>query len=99
MQVPFLIRIKRSVQAQYNTEASYLAAQAVTAREGAAREVEATQNGSSDPMAARERDTAQQNKGPAFVAAQNRTTIQQVDELSEAPQGNADEIQIDDDDL
>ncbi|KAG8865262.1 pre-mRNA-splicing factor syf1 [Tulasnella sp. 330] len=94
-----MLRIKRSVQAQYNTEASYLAAQAVTAREGAAREVEGTQNGASDPMAARERDAPSQNKGPAFVAAQNRITIQKMDEPSEAPQGNADEIQIDDDDL
>ncbi|KAG9014968.1 pre-mRNA-splicing factor syf1 [Tulasnella sp. JGI-2019a] len=94
-----MLRIKRSVQAQYNTEASYLAAQAVTAREGAAREIEVTQSDASDPMAARERDAPQPNKGPAFVTAQNRTTIQQGEGLSEAPQGNVDEIQIDDDDL
>lgn len=88
-------RIKRSVQAQYNTEASYLAAQALSSRQGGAEEVEAEHKGASDPMAAMERE-AMGAKGPAFVPAKDRTTIKPAEE---EPQGNVDEIQIDDDDL
>lgn len=90
-----MLRIKRSVQAQYNTEASYLAAQALSSRQGGAQEIESEHKGASDPMAAMERE-ALGTKGPAFVPSKERTTIQQAEE---APQGNADEIQIDDEDL
>lgn len=94
----FTPSIKRSVQAQYNTEASYLAAQAVSARKGAAEEIEAEQRAAVDPMAAAERE-AIGAKGPAFVAAKDRTTVQQSQENGMTARGNADEIQIDDDDL
>lgn len=90
-----VFRIKRSVQAQYNTEASYLAAQALSSRQGGAQEIEAEHKGASDPMAAMERE-ALGTKGPAFVPSKDRTTIQQAEE---GPQGNTDEIQIDDEDL
>ncbi|KAG8912812.1 pre-mRNA-splicing factor syf1, partial [Tulasnella sp. 417] len=90
-----MLRIKRSVQAQYNTEASYLAAQALSSRQGGAQEIESEHKGASDPMAAMERE-ALGTKGPSFVPSKDRTTIQQAEE---APQGNADEIQIDDEDL
>ncbi len=91
-------RIKRSVQAQYNTEASYIAAQAVNARQGAARAMEEDEKGAADPMAAMERQTAQ-SKGPAFVAAKDRTTIAQPGETNGTNGVNEDEIRIDDDDL
>ncbi|KAG8927430.1 pre-mRNA-splicing factor syf1 [Tulasnella sp. 417] len=89
-----MLRIKRSVQAQYNTEASYLAAQALSFRQGGAQEIESEHKSASDPMAAMERE-ALGTKGPSFVPSKDRTTIQQVEE---APQGNADEIEIDDED-
>ena len=87
-----MLRIKRSVQAQFNTEASYLAAQMAT-KEGKG---DAADNAAApaDPMAQAERQAA---KGPAFVSAKANA----VPQASEAPPatGNADEIQIDDEDL
>ena len=49
-----MLRIKRSVQAQYNTEVSFLAAQAVSARQGqpAAADDEMDATDAADPMAA-----------------------------------------------
>lgn len=89
-----MLRIKRSVQAQFNTEASYLAAQAMAARQGATLEEEDTQ---ADPMANAERQ-ANSVKGPAFVAAtQGRATESEVAEAVPPSQANADEIHISDD--
>ncbi|TFY60711.1 hypothetical protein EVJ58_g4979 [Rhodofomes roseus] len=87
-----MLRIKRSVQAQFNTEASYLAAQMAT-KEGQSDAVDESAV-PADPMAQAER---QAGKGPAFVSAKSNPVRQE----SEAPPatGNADEIQIDDDDL
>ncbi|KAG8910602.1 pre-mRNA-splicing factor syf1 [Tulasnella sp. 417] len=90
-----MLRIKRSVQAQYNTEASYLAARALSSRQGGAQEIESEHKDASDPMAVIERE-ALGTKGPSFVSSKDRTTIQQAER---APQGNADEIQIHDEDL
>ncbi|KAG6331528.1 hypothetical protein ID866_7563 [Astraeus odoratus] len=93
-----MLRIKRSVQAQFNTEASYLAAQTLSTKRTNVTEQEASPQ-PSDPMAAAEQQ-ANGPKGPSFVAAK-KTTLPRL-EGSEPPQdgkqpeGNADEIQISD---
>lgn len=92
-----MLRIKRSVQAQFNTEASYLAAQTITARQGTrkAEEVATPQ----DPMAAAEKQ-ARAGDGPAFVAATKKPAAGDADEAQAAPEmANADEIQISDDEM
>jgi len=92
-----MLRIKRSVQAQFNTEASYIAAQ-MASKTGAA-DPENT-NGDVDPMAAAERDANGSRKGPAFVAA-TKTAIPKVDgdtaplEAADA-ESNKEEIHISD---
>ncbi|KAJ7090252.1 hypothetical protein B0H15DRAFT_907153 [Mycena belliarum] len=89
-----MLRIKRSVQAQFNTEASYLAAQTIAAKQGtriAEQEAEAT-----DAMAAAEKANA-----PAFVAAKQTALPRPEGENNDAPVpaagANADEIHISDD--
>lgn len=91
-----MLRIKRSVQAQFNTEASYLAAQTMAARRGAALEEEDVSQ--ADPMAAAERQATSTN-GPAFVTARLASTreTEATDETVPASQANADEIHISDD--
>jgi pre-mRNA-splicing factor SYF1 len=95
-----MLRIKRSVQAQFNTEASYLAAQTIAAREGSQKAFEEDVAAAQDPMAAAERQ-AGGAKGPAFVAAK-QTAIRNEEEVDVdqplASQVNADEIHISDDD-
>ena len=82
-----MLRIKRSVQAQFNTEASYLAAQAVVVRDGQQAQEEEAQ----DAMSMAERQAGAQTK---FVSA-SKGNVQD----SEAPQAvaNTDEIHISDD--
>lgn len=91
-----MLRIKRSVQAQFNTEASYLAAQTMAAREGtrkAAEEEESAQ----DAMAAAERK-ASSGKEPAFVAAKQTGGQETVTtDIPQSSQANEDEIHISDD--
>ncbi|KAJ8588066.1 TPR-like protein [Rhizopogon salebrosus TDB-379] len=93
-----MLRIKRSVQAQFNTEASYLAAQTLSAKQnGTSVQPSAAQ--AADPMAAAE----QQAKGPAFVAAK-KTALPRADgdQASSVPAmapqqvDNAEEIHISD---
>jgi pre-mRNA-splicing factor SYF1 len=89
-----MLRIKRSVQAQFNTEASYIAAQALAASDGNKR-VASEEAEEQDAMAAAER----QAKGPAFVAA-TKTALHKPAEgekASAAKVANAEEIQISDD--
>ncbi|OBZ75733.1 Pre-mRNA-splicing factor SYF1 [Grifola frondosa] len=93
-----MLRIKRSVQAQFNTEASYLAAQMAT-KEGSGM----VEDGAvpADAMAAAERQ-AGGVKGPAFVSAKHSTNIRQeeAEEAQPAEAGapaNEDEIHISDD--
>jgi len=92
-----MLRIKRSVQAQFNTEASYLAAQTMVVTQGAAlREEDDSQ--AVDPMAAAERQV-NGAKGPAFVAAK-RSVVKQMEpteEVAVSSQANNDEIHISDD--
>ena len=87
-----MLRIKRSVQAQFNTEASYLAAQTVAGKP-AARD-EANAEDAADPMAAMEKATG------GFVAAKQTGTVNGANPpaASSTPaEANADEIHISDD--
>ena len=88
-----MLRIKRSVQAQFNTEASYLAAQTMAARQGAIDD--RGDMSPTNPMAAAERQ-ATGTKGPAFVAAASRQDTASSD-VAAPSQTNADEIHISDD--
>jgi pre-mRNA-splicing factor SYF1 len=90
-----MLRIKRSVQAQFNTEASYLAAQALAASKGAAKIAE--EDAALDPMAAAERQAGGKG-GPTFVSAKLQAAKKDDDEQAPIPQavGNTDEIQISD---
>ncbi|EJD53268.1 protein prenylyltransferase [Auricularia subglabra TFB-10046 SS5] len=90
-----MLRIKRSVQAKYNTEASYIAAQTLAAREGKTMEPESTAQ-AVDAMAA-----AEQARG-GFVAAKHGGPPREPPDgaaAGGAPAANAEEIQIDDDDM
>ena len=93
-----MLRIRRSVQAKYNTEASYLAAQTLAAREG--KVIDAAPSAPAlDPMAAAEQ--AGNTKG-GFVAAQHHRPPREAPDGSAsagAPEANAEEIQIDEDDV
>jgi len=93
-----MLRIKRSVQAQFNTEVSYLAAQTMAAREGATAADD--DEGPTDAMAAAEKQAGGGVRGPAFVAAKS-TALPPPDNVEngapEPPEANADEIHISDD--
>ncbi|THH33001.1 hypothetical protein EUX98_g1190 [Antrodiella citrinella] len=92
-----MLRIKRSVQAQFNTEASYLAAQMAVKENG--QDDEEDEEEIADPMAATERQAGGGKPGPAFVAAKSNPNIEQREE-PDAPAGaptNQDEIHISDD--
>ncbi|KAI0047958.1 spliceosome complex protein [Auriscalpium vulgare] len=96
-----MLRIKRSVQAQFNTEASYLAAQTVAARSGATKDTDLGSM-STDPMAAAEREAGGGKAGPAFVSAKHTALPRPKGESAEsavdaADTANADEIHISDD--
>lgn len=84
-----MLRIKRSVQAQFNTEASYIAAQTVSAKQGTGALVE---EAPVDAMAAAEKAAG---AAPAFVAAKTNP-VKQV-ETPAAGEANAEEIHISDD--
>ncbi|KAH9004910.1 spliceosome complex protein [Lactarius hatsudake] len=97
-----MLRIKRSVQAQFNTEASYLAAQALAARQGAAKSAE--EDVASDPMAAAERQLGGGKVGPSFVSAKQQAALKDGEDAPPQPAspqdvGNADEIHISDEDI
>jgi pre-mRNA-splicing factor SYF1 len=95
-----MLRIKRSVQAQFNTEASYLAAQTITARQGTQK---ATQNNEpQDAMATAENQVYGGTNGPAFVSAKTTDNAPPAGkdngmDVSSPQANNADEIQISDD--
>jgi len=94
-----MLRIKRSVQAQFNTEASYLAAQAMAARQGAGTLDNGDEDAArADPMAAAERQ-ANGVQGPAFVAATRTEGLRGSEEQTsmQTLQANVDEIHISDD--
>jgi pre-mRNA-splicing factor SYF1 len=96
-----MLRIKRSVQAQFNTETSYLAAQTLAAREGVkADEGDVGGVQDYDPMAAAERQ-AVKGQGPSFVAATKMALRREEDAETGTPPAppavNVDEIHISDD--
>ncbi|KAJ9117947.1 pre-mRNA-splicing factor syf1 [Naganishia adeliensis] len=105
-----MLRIKRSVQAAFNTEASYLVAQAEAARKGLAnKEGEEDQDDddidASDPMARMERDAAPAKPatgGPSFVRGAAAKPAGDADaaegdvETSKAEEANPDAINMDD---
>ena len=93
-----MLRIKRSVQAQFNTEASYLAAETMAARQGAKKGQEEAEG--QDAMAVAEKQAGV--KGPAFVAATAQPVLDEKESETTVEQSlanNVDEIHIDDDDL
>ncbi|GAA5861780.1 hypothetical protein JCM1840_005267 [Sporobolomyces johnsonii] len=95
------LRIKRAVQAAFNTEASYLSAKLQQMQRGGQEANEAVHGGADvDPMAALDRATGQGTAVRGFVAATSGAKVggDGTKEDEAAPQGNEDEIAIDDDD-
>ncbi|ORY88655.1 spliceosome complex protein [Leucosporidium creatinivorum] len=95
------LRIKRAVQAAFNTEASYLSAKLSQVQAGGSAAQEAVNGGAEvDPMSALDAATNSGALGGAFVAASKTSGVKgNVEEKEKAPeQGNADEIAMDDDD-
>ncbi|KAF9049334.1 TPR-like protein [Hymenopellis radicata] len=96
-----MLRIKRSVQAQFNTEASYLAAQTMAARQGTRKAEEDAEAEAGDAMAMADKQ-AGGAKGPAFVAAKQTALPRLEEENGQAQAGeaapvvNTDEIHISD---
>ena len=94
-----MLRIKRSVQAQFNTEASYLAAQTISARQGAQKAAQIDEP--QDAMAAAEKQVYGGTNGPSFVAAKttdNEPPAEGSSKDDPSPRANnTDEIQISDD--
>ncbi|KAF9452876.1 TPR-like protein [Macrolepiota fuliginosa MF-IS2] len=90
-----MLRIKRSVQAQFNTEASYLAAQTLAARQGS----QGAREDSEEPQDAMATAERQAGKGPAFVAAKTTGPPKADSDANALPaqSTNADEIHISDD--
>ena len=92
-----MLRIKRGVQAQFNTEASYLAAQTIAARKGAKAEVQEAEE-EADPMAMAEKQAAGNGaKNMAFVAATKTVLPNEGTEAPPPQPQNEDEIRISDD--
>lgn len=89
-----MLRIKRSVQAQFNTEVSYIAAQ-MAGKQASGAEADEEEE-PADAMAAAEKQ-AGAPKGPAFVAATQSTNVRQQEAEPAAKAGNEDEIHISDD--
>lgn len=98
-----MLRIKRSVQAAFNTEASYIAAQAATAAKtsGGANNASAAAAAAadaSDPMAAIERAQGGQGGAPMFVQSSSRKAPAQEEAESVVNPDAIDMDDMDDDD-
>ncbi|KAJ3737301.1 hypothetical protein DFJ43DRAFT_1128906 [Lentinula guzmanii] len=93
-----MLRIKRSVQAQFNTEASYIAAQTMAAQQGTRQVSDNTVEEAPDAMAAAEREVG---NVPSFVAAKQTglhpMPVSDATSASAVAPANADEIHISDD--
>lgn len=85
-----MLRIKRSVQAQFNTEASYIAAQTISAKQNGA--AAAAPEAPLDAMAAADKAAG---SAPAFVAAKSNPV--KAVETPASGDANAEEIHISDD--
>lgn len=96
------LRIKRAVQAAFNTESSYLSAKLAQMQKGGQAAREAVQGGDDvDPMAALDRATGGGTAVRGFVAASNGEMVggqAGAARQDEPAQENADEIAVDDDD-
>lgn len=93
------LRIKRAVQAAFNTEASYLSAKLQQIQRGQAEAQEAVNGGVDvDPMAALDRATGTAVRGFVPAASGQKVGGDGTKENEEQQQGNADEIDIEDDD-
>lgn len=103
-----MLRIKRSVQASYNTESSFIAAQTAAAKKSAGSlptdDAAAASKDAADPMAGLEREAAAAGKKPApsFVASTLTKTNQNGIDEPDAEDGgevvNPEAIDIEDDD-
>lgn len=87
-----MLRIKRSVQAQYNTDVNFIASQAI-ARGQANGTNEHTEAPSEDAMAALER----QARAPAGFVAASTILAGNIKPTDEVPAANPDAINLDDD--
>lgn len=107
-----MLRIKRAVQASFNTENSFIAAQAAAAAKGSEKPTETAKQAAkdaADPMAAMERDMATTNGGsgkakppgaPMFVAStQNKINANGIEGGEEVGDVNPDAIEVDEDDI
>lgn len=102
------LRIKRAVQASFNTEASYLAAKVNAAKSGTATATNGTSTEAAaaaglDPMDALNQAAAassnDQALGGAFVRSKETIPGSNTEEAPKVdPTANADEIALDDDD-
>jgi len=108
-----MLRIKRAVQASFNTENSFIAAQAAAAAKGSEKPTETAKQAAkdaADPMAAMERDMANGNGNgsgkakppgaPMFVAStQNKINANGIEGGEGAEGVNPDAIEVDEDDI
>lgn len=101
-----MLRIKRAVQASFNTETSFIAAQAAAARKGTERPTDtanAVARDAADPMAAMEREMGGgRTGGPAFVASTLKNPNATTDGAGVEVEGgaaNPDAIEMDEDEF
>jgi pre-mRNA-splicing factor SYF1 len=101
-----MLRIKRAVQASFNTENSFIAAQAAAAAKGSEKPTETAKQAAkdaADPMAAMERDMANGGgggKAPKFVAStQVKINANGIEGGEGTEDVNPDAIEVDEDDI
>lgn len=108
-----MLRIKRAVQASFNTENSFIAAQAAAAAKGTEKPTDAAKQAAkdaADPMAAMERDlpngdgkaSSKPAGAPKFVAStQSKINANGIEEAegADGEETNPDAIQVDEDDM
>lgn len=100
------VRIKRSVQAQFNTDVSYIAASALSAQQRNAQNAAAFATAPADPMAAAEAAAragagaggAGRQAAPAFVVATQSANVQQSQAQQAEPEKNEEQLGGEDDD-
>jgi pre-mRNA-splicing factor SYF1 len=96
-----MLRIKRAVQASYNTNESFLAANKAAAASGGEKPTDAADEAAreaADPMAAVEREMGGAG-APAFVASTLKPTAQHEEMPAAGEEANPDAINIDDDEF
>lgn len=89
------LRIKRAVQASFNTDASYISSKAAAVKQNGAVDVDDAVAEGVDPMAALEAQTGAAKMN--FVPAKDRGKLAGTEQEPQET-GNADEIALDDDD-